>query len=90
MAATRTQVYFTDDQRAKLDEIAAARGVPMALVVREAVAQYLSDRRDTRAALDATFGTIPDLVTPPRSEWNRTTPGDSWGPDALKPPRRRR
>ena len=44
----------------------------MARMIREAVDTYLADDRpDVEAALDDTFGAIPDLVVPARSEWDR-------------------
>jgi len=43
----------------------------MARMIREAVDAYLADDRpDTDAALDETFGTLPDLVLPGRDEWD--------------------
>jgi hypothetical protein len=39
--------------------------------VREAVDLYLEQQRsDPGAALDATFGALPDLQVPPRDEWD--------------------
>jgi hypothetical protein len=41
-------------------------------MIREAVDTYLADDEpDVQAALDATFGSIPDLEVPPRIEWDR-------------------
>lgn len=76
MAATRTQIYLTKEQRKRLDELSAQRGVTLAHLVREAVSAYLADRRgqDIEAALDATFGTMPDLEVPSREEWDRERP----------------
>ena len=37
----RTQVYLTSDQKTRIEAIAAARSVPMALVIRDAVSRYL-------------------------------------------------
>lgn len=73
MPATRTQVYFTEEQRKQLDELAHREGKTMAQLVREAVDAYL-DRKvvaDYDAVLEATFGSMPDLEVPPRSEWDR-------------------
>lgn len=40
-------------------------------MVREAVDAYLASEPDRQAALDATFGAIPDLEVPSRGEWER-------------------
>ncbi len=72
MAATRTQVYLTTEQRRRLDEIAATQGKTLAQVVREAVDAYVSvTGPDSRGALDSTFGLLPDLEVPSRDEWDR-------------------
>jgi Ribbon-helix-helix domain len=70
MPSTRTQIYLTDDQRRRLNARGRRTGAPMARLIREAVDAYLADdRRDTDAALDETFGTLPDLSLPSRDEW---------------------
>lgn len=70
--ATRTQVYLTSDQRERIDELIKREGKSLAWVVREALDQYLAGPTSDRGrVLDATFGTIPDLEVPPRSEWDR-------------------
>jgi hypothetical protein len=72
MSATRTQVYFTEQQRQALDELAARDGKSLAEVVREAVDAYLvQSPSDPEAVLDETFGSIPGLEIPARSEWDR-------------------
>ena len=72
MAATRTQIYLTAEQRRRLDERAKRRGVSLAWVVRDAINAYLDEPDvDLEAALDATFGTMPDLEVPSRDEWDR-------------------
>ena len=77
MASTRTQIYLTDDQRRRLDVRGRQTGAPLARMIREAVDAYLADDRpDTDAALDETFGTLPDLQPPDRDEWNRDPPAD--------------
>lgn len=75
MSATRTQVYFTEDQRRALDERAAREGKTLAEVVREAVDAYLVPDRVERinGAMEDAFGAIPDLEVPPREEWDRDT-----------------
>lgn len=72
MSATRTQVYFTEQQRQALDELAARERKTLAEVVREAVDAYVAQAAgDPEAVLDQTFGLIPGLQVPTRSEWDR-------------------
>lgn len=74
MPSTRTQIYLTTDQRRGLDVRGRRTGAPMARMIREAVDAYLvEDRPDTDAALNETFGTLPDLELPSRDEWDRGT-----------------
>jgi hypothetical protein len=41
-------------------------------VVREAVDAYMAEvPSDVGVVLDETFGSMPDLEVPPRSEWDR-------------------
>jgi Ribbon-helix-helix protein, copG family len=72
MSATRTQVYFTEEQRRRLDARAAREGKTLAELVREAVDAYI-EREPPKldAVLDETFGSMPDLDVPPRDEWDR-------------------
>lgn len=46
VSATRTQIYFTQEQRERIDRAAARRGVTMAELVREAFDEYLGDELD--------------------------------------------
>jgi hypothetical protein len=72
MASTRTQIYLTDDQRRRLDARGRRTGAPMARMIREAVDAYLvDDRPDVEAILEETFGTLPELELPDRTEWDR-------------------
>jgi predicted transcriptional regulator len=72
MSATRTQVYFTEEQRRRLDALAKREGKSLAEVVREAVDAYVARETPTLAAvLDESFGSMPDLEVPPRTEWDR-------------------
>ncbi len=72
MSATRTQVYFTEEQRRKLDERAKREGKTLAKVVREAVDGYLAQEPPSLdTVLNETFGSMPDLEVPARSEWDR-------------------
>lgn len=71
MSSTRTQVYLTDEQRERVDRVAAVEGLSMAQVIRRAVDEYLDDRPDPEAALAATFGVAPDATTPSRDMWSR-------------------
>jgi predicted DNA-binding protein len=65
----RTQIYLTDDQRARIDELASRRRITMAELIRRAIDAYLEDDDD----LDATFGTAQGLRArvPSRDEWAR-------------------
>jgi hypothetical protein len=67
--ATRTQIYLTDEQRARLRERARAAGVPMSQLIRDAVDAMLTEDDD----LEATFGSAPDIGrrVPPRTEWDQ-------------------
>jgi Arc/MetJ-type ribon-helix-helix transcriptional regulator len=80
MAATRTQVYLTEDQRRQIEELRARDGRTLAEVVRAALDEYLAshgrraaDRElaERRRVLDETFGSMPDLPYPDRSDWER-------------------
>lgn len=67
--ATRTQIYLTDEQRARLAERAHRQGVPMSQLIREAVDALLANEDD----LETTFGAAPGIADrmPSRSEWDR-------------------
>ena len=71
MAAIRTQVYLTEDQRRMIDDIAKAEDITLAEVVRRALDSYLNAERDAAVALTATFGADPDARAPNRDEWDR-------------------
>jgi hypothetical protein len=72
MSSRRTQLYLTNEQRARIDEVSRAEGVTLAEVVRRAVDEYL-DREYPSAteALAATFGADPAASYPQRDEWDR-------------------
>lgn len=67
--AQRTQIYLSDEQRARIDELAEREQVSMAEIVRLALDRYLAQEDD----LDATFGGAPGLrgSIPSRDEWDR-------------------
>ncbi len=71
MAATRTQVYLTEDQRRMIDEVTKAEGVTLAEVVRRALDSYLNAERDAAVVLASTFGADPGAQAPSRDEWDR-------------------
>ena len=71
MPSVRTQVYLTDEQRERVDRVAASEGLTMAQVIRRALDEYLDDLPDPDAALDATFGAAPDAAAPSRDSWAR-------------------
>jgi Arc/MetJ-type ribon-helix-helix transcriptional regulator len=80
MAATRTQVYLTEEQRRQIEELRAHDGRTLAEVVRAALDEYLAtqgpraaDRElaERRRVLDETFGSVPDFPYPDRGDWDR-------------------
>ena len=80
MAATRTQVYLTEDQRREIEELRASDGRTLAEVVRAALDEYLAthgpaamekELAKTQRVLDETFGIAPDFPYPDRSDWDR-------------------
>jgi len=71
MSATRTQVYLSEEQRRRIDAVAAAEGVTMAEIIRRALDSYLTPEADVGSALSATFGADPDASAPPRGDWDR-------------------
>lgn len=71
MAAIRTQVYLTREQRRRLDERRRKERRPLAELIREALDTYLADRPvDPTAALNSSFGALPRLEVPSRDEWD--------------------
>ncbi|HUN77882.1 MAG TPA: CopG family transcriptional regulator [Solirubrobacteraceae bacterium] len=88
MATTRTQVYLTQEQRDRIEELRASDGRTLAQVIRAALDEYLEThgraaeakrRAEHRRVLDETFGIAPDFPYPNREEsdrfdldWNRT------------------
>jgi Arc/MetJ-type ribon-helix-helix transcriptional regulator len=86
-AATRTQVYLTQEQRDRIEELRAHDGRTLAEVIRTALDEYLTThgraaeearRAEMQRVFDETFGSIPDLEYPDRDEpdrfdadWNR-------------------
>ncbi len=70
MGATRTQIYLTETQRKALDARRRRERKTLAAVVRDAIDAYLGEvsPNEYRAVLDRTFGAIPDLKVPSRSE----------------------
>lgn len=72
MASTRTQVYLTAEQRARLDQLSKRRDASLAELVREALDEFLARvDPDPRPALDATFASLPNLRVPARADWRR-------------------
>lgn len=72
MAATRTQIYLTADQRQRIDDLAGAEGLTMAEVVRRALDSYLvTGQAGASSVLINTFGAAPEAQYPDRSEWDR-------------------
>ena len=72
MAARRTQIYLTAEQRKGLDECRRCERRTLADLVREAVDAYLADRpTDPATALNSTYRALPKLDVPSRDEWDR-------------------
>ena len=72
MAAVRTQIYLTHEQRLALDRMTEREGRPLAALIREAVDEFLDrDAPDVEAGLDRTFGALPKFTAPSRDEWSR-------------------
>ena len=72
MAARRTQIYLTAEQRKRLDERGRQGRKTLAELVRQAVDAYLADRSsDPAGALNETFGALPKIEVPSRDEWDR-------------------
>ena len=72
MAARRTQIYLTAEQRKRLDERRRRERRTLAELVRQAIDAYLADRSvDPATALNDTFGALPRLGVPSRDEWDR-------------------
>jgi hypothetical protein len=80
MAATRTQVYLTEEQRRQIEELRAHDGRTLAEVIRTALDEYLAThgpvvqearRAELQRVLDETFGIAPDFEVPPRDDWDR-------------------
>ena len=80
MAAQRTQIYLTAEQRRRLDALARELGKPLARLIRDAVDEYLEEvAPHPEAALDASFGAAPGFEAPARSEWDARDPLASRG-----------
>jgi predicted DNA-binding protein len=72
MSAVRTQIYLTEEQRRRIDELTDARGDSLAEIVRKALDRYLDEEFEAvEAALGATFGADPGARSIDRDEWNR-------------------
>jgi predicted DNA-binding protein len=70
--AQRTQIYLSREQRRKLDEAAKREGKSLAQLIREALDAYLDGSGPSvEEALEATYGSVPDLEVPARDEWDR-------------------
>jgi hypothetical protein len=71
MAATRTQIYLTGEQRERLDALARRDDRSLAELIRAAVDAYLErSAPDPAQALEGTFGVAPDFEVPSRDEWD--------------------
>jgi Ribbon-helix-helix protein, copG family len=71
MAAVRTQIYLSSEQRARLDELRRREGKSLAEVIRDAVDAHVAESGvAAETALAATFGAAPDVSPPSRDEWD--------------------
>ncbi|MGI8461177.1 MAG: hypothetical protein ACR2OC_06005 [Solirubrobacterales bacterium] len=71
MAALRTQIYLTAEQRKHPDERARREDRSLADLIREAVDAFLSEPEpDFDDVLDETFGACPDFEASSRDEWS--------------------
>ena len=68
MAATRTQIYLTAEQRQRLDERGVQVGLGLAEMIRQAVDAYLGEDAELGPALDETYGSLPELSLRSRGE----------------------
>ena len=72
MSAIRTQIYLSEEQRRRIDEVIQTEGVTLAYFVRRAVDAYLDHADvDAQENLVATFGADPVAAYPDRAEWDR-------------------
>jgi hypothetical protein len=78
MSSLRTQVYLTEEQRRRIEEIRRRDGRSLAAVVRDALDVYLAGAGDVEGALDRSFGSLPGVEVPAREEWDRF--GRDWDP----------
>ena len=70
MATTRTQMYLTEQQRERIDELAGIEGVTPAEIVRRAIDAYFSSYvPDASASFSRTFGALTDIEVPSRDKW---------------------
>ncbi len=72
MAALRTQIYLTADQRRELDLLVEREDVSLAELIREAVDEFLNAHPPSlNEALAASFGAVPEAAATSRSDWDR-------------------
>lgn len=65
-------MYFTQEQRRRLDALAKREGKTLAEVVREAVDAYVAEAPpEIDDLLDDSFGSMPGLQAPDRGDWDR-------------------
>ncbi len=75
MAALRTQIYLSAEQRARLDAIRESRGGSLAELIREAVDDYLGrEQLDQGTALERSFGSVRKLRSDSAPSGRRALP----------------
>ena len=72
MSATRMQVNLTEQQRQRIDELAAIEGVTLTEIIRRALDAYFSSYvPDASASFSRNFGALANIEVPSRDEWQR-------------------
>lgn len=80
----RTNIYLERRQTEALDRLAAAEGISRAEVIRRLLDRALvgsDDLSDDLAAIEASFGSVPDIEAPDRAPGDRDRMlGAAWTP----------
>lgn len=70
----RTQIYLDERQDDRLGARARSTGVTKSALIRAAIDAYLArgpEPSRVEHALEESFGSMPDIEVPDRSEWGR-------------------
>lgn len=71
MTTLRIQLYLTPELRVQADKLCRQNDRSLSDLVRDALRMYVDAQADRDGALMHTFGSLPDLSLPSRTEWNR-------------------